>query len=181
MDDVSGNGKDNGPALRANMETSYGRSMLGKTELVLHLEQRILELQGELEQVWNLVNLSLTLNVPDVSHQNNKINTKNPPTPQNPLPPQNLPPEAPHYPSLSNITKTLRLQSHNSRTLHHYKSHNIIPARCRLIHNTHKTPPTCLSKLLHKPSPTSTIRLKHPSMIICTSKFLEPTKPTPYM
>ncbi|XP_070010020.1 uncharacterized protein [Nicotiana sylvestris] len=61
MDDLSGNRKDNAE----NPEASDGRSTPAPNDLVLRLEQKILELQRELEQFRNLENLSLTLN-PDV-------------------------------------------------------------------------------------------------------------------
>nr|XP_009775184.1 PREDICTED: circumsporozoite protein-like [Nicotiana sylvestris] len=105
MDDLSDIRKDNA-TMAENAETSDGRSTPAKNELVLRLEQKILELQEELEQVQNLENLSLTLNVPEINQQNpttqnpiphqNTQNQKpppNPPTPhQYPVPPQNLNP-----------------------------------------------------------------------------------------
>ena len=63
MDDLSGIRKGN----VENVETSDGQSTPAPNNLVLRLEQKILELQGELEQVRNLENLSLTLNVPDIN------------------------------------------------------------------------------------------------------------------
>ncbi|XP_070040390.1 uncharacterized protein [Nicotiana tomentosiformis] len=51
MDDMSGIRKDN-VAHAENVETSDGRSTLAQNDLVLRLEQKILELQGELEQVY---------------------------------------------------------------------------------------------------------------------------------
>nr|XP_009588759.1 WASH complex subunit 3-like [Nicotiana tomentosiformis] len=112
MDDLSGVKKDN----EENIETLDGRSTPAQNELVLRLEQKILELQGELEQVQNLENLSFTLNVPDINQQipitqnqtppqntQNQNPPPNPPTPyQYPAPPQNLsPPPVPtpqqHY------------------------------------------------------------------------------------
>jgi len=78
MDDMSGIKKDN--ATHAEyVETSDGRSTPAQNYLVLRLEQKILELQGKLEQVRNLANLSLTPNVSDINQQNA----------QNPTPPQN--------------------------------------------------------------------------------------------
>ncbi|XP_070039192.1 uncharacterized protein [Nicotiana tomentosiformis] len=53
MDDLSGIRKDNAE----NVETSDGRNTPVQSELVLRLEQKILELQGELEQLRNLVHL----------------------------------------------------------------------------------------------------------------------------
>ncbi|XP_070036026.1 uncharacterized protein [Nicotiana tomentosiformis] len=88
MDDMSGIRKDN-VAHAENVETSDGRSTLARNDLVLRLEQNILELQGELEQVRNLENLSLTLNVPDINQQNV----------QNPIPPQNTQNQHPQNPS----------------------------------------------------------------------------------
>ncbi|XP_070041100.1 uncharacterized protein [Nicotiana tomentosiformis] len=49
MDDLSGIKKDI-TTIPENVETSDGRSTPAQNELVLRLEQRILELQGELEQ-----------------------------------------------------------------------------------------------------------------------------------
>ncbi|XP_070054619.1 uncharacterized protein [Nicotiana tomentosiformis] len=49
MDDLSGIRKDN-VVVAENVETSDGRSTPGQNELVLRLEQKILELQDELEQ-----------------------------------------------------------------------------------------------------------------------------------
>ena len=73
MDDLSGTRKENAE----NAEASDGRSTPTPNDLVLRLEQKILELQGELEQVHNFANLSLTLNIPDINQQN----TKNPTPP----------------------------------------------------------------------------------------------------
>jgi len=50
MDHLSGIGKDNATMVEI-IETSYGQSTPAQNELVLHMEQKILELQGELEQV----------------------------------------------------------------------------------------------------------------------------------
>ena len=52
MDDLSGIRKEN----IENAETSDGHSTPAPNDLVLRLEQKILELQGELEQVRNLAN-----------------------------------------------------------------------------------------------------------------------------
>ncbi|XP_075084863.1 uncharacterized protein LOC142168102 [Nicotiana tabacum] len=56
MDDLSGNRKDNA-TMAENVETSYGRSTPGQNELVLHLEQKILELQENAPDVFYIQNL----------------------------------------------------------------------------------------------------------------------------
>jgi len=84
MDDTSVIRKENAK----NIETLHGRSTPAKNDLVLRLEQKILELRGELEQVRNVTNLYLTINVPDVNQQNA----------QNPVPPQNIPNQRPQNP-----------------------------------------------------------------------------------
>ena len=63
MDDLSSIQKEN----VENAETLDDWSILTLNDLVFRFEQKILELQGELEQVRNLANLSLTLNVPDIN------------------------------------------------------------------------------------------------------------------
>jgi len=87
MDDTSNIRKDNATH-EENIETSDGRSTPAQNDLILWLEQKIMELQGELEQVHNLANLSLTLNVPDANQQNTK----------NLAPPQNTPNQHPQNP-----------------------------------------------------------------------------------
>ncbi|XP_070017707.1 uncharacterized protein [Nicotiana sylvestris] len=62
LDDLSGIQKEN----VENAETSDGRSTLALNDLVLRLEQKILELQGELEKVRNLANFVI-VTFPDES------------------------------------------------------------------------------------------------------------------
>nr|XP_009790115.1 PREDICTED: pollen-specific leucine-rich repeat extensin-like protein 1 [Nicotiana sylvestris] len=132
-----------------NVETSDGRSTPTQNDLVLRLEQKILELQGELEQVWNLENLFFTLNVPDINQQNTNAqnptppqntqnqNLQNPPAPyQYTTPPQNpnpppvpTPPQHHHHPTQYPQTTTYHTPQNapqptpdpqNSTNDHHY-------------------------------------------------------------
>nr|XP_016502281.1 PREDICTED: pleckstrin homology-like domain family A member 1 [Nicotiana tabacum] len=87
MDDLSGIGKDNA-TLAENVETSDGRSTTAQNELVLHLEKKILELQGELEQ-----ENPTTQNQAPPQNTQNQNPPPNPPAPhQYPTSPQNLNP-----------------------------------------------------------------------------------------
>ena len=81
----------------ATDKSTEGESVMGQNKIILRMGQQILELQGELAQVRNLANLSVTLNTPlepqMYGHTGAKSQTS---TPSHQLPSaqnvQNLPP-----------------------------------------------------------------------------------------
>lgn len=132
--------------------------------MVLHLEQKILELQGELEQVHNLANMSLILNVPNINHQN--TTTQDPPQPQN-----------------------LELQDSTESSYHSMvpKAHTSKKSESSTITSSPITPPQQLNT--QKPSLTALLKMchnppmfhpKHSSMIIHIPKLQVPTEAISY-
>jgi len=169
MDDLSGIKKDHAE----NVETSDGRNTPAQNELVQCLEQKILEPQGELEQVRNLANIFLTLNVPDINQQNTNAqntaplhntqnqNSQNPPAPyQYATPPQNHnPPLVPtpqqhhHHPTQYPQTTIYHTPQNapqptpdpqNSTNDHHYAQ----------IPGVHQSNPIYVETLPHTPQQT---------------------------
>ncbi|XP_019246430.1 PREDICTED: extensin-like [Nicotiana attenuata] len=173
MDDLSGIKKDNA-TMAENAKISDGRSTPAQNELVLCLEQKILELQGELELVRNLANLSLTLSVPDINQQNpntqnqappqntqNQNPPPNPPAPhQYPTPPQNLNPQPVptpkqhhHHPTQYPQTTTYHTsQNAPQPTPDHQNSNNYHPYA--QIPGVHPSNPIYVETLPHTPQQT---------------------------
>jgi len=153
---VSGIRKENSE----NAEASDGRSTPAPNDLVLKLEQKILELQEELEQVRNFANLSLALM--SLTSTNKTQRT------------QHLPKTHKTY-IHKILLRRINTQLHPKNSIHcqYQLRHNIIINQF----STHQPPLTTLPKTHHNPFPIP----KAPPMTIITPKSLAPIKATLYM
>ncbi|XP_070008343.1 uncharacterized protein [Nicotiana sylvestris] len=108
MEDLNNVRKEN-PTERVEATNGHGTQV--PKENVSQLEQKLLKIQEELDQVWNLASLSFFLSTPDI----------NVPNTQNPTPPQNIPKQqnhpVPHHHTVPPKTKCNTCHTPNNMPL----------------------------------------------------------------